>query len=144
MPERPVSDRLESYFAGRPDIVAAILFGSVARGQARPESDIDLGVLLTHEAVKRGIARSRLIADVMGVLQRNDVDVVILNRASPLLLHRVIRDGHVVYTADRKALAEFTIWAIQQYEDTKPLRELQRQRLQRRLVTAVRSGGAAP
>lgn len=139
-----VFNRLKNYFADRPDVVAAILFGSAAREEARPDSDIDIGVLLTREATKQGIDHSRLIADIMGVLKRNDVDVVILNRASPLLLHRVVRDGHVIYASDHGALAEFTIRAIQQYEDTKPLRDLQRRRLQERLASIAPRRGIRP
>ena len=127
--------RLQEYFASRPDVVVAILFGSAARGETRPDSDVDIGILLTGEAAQMGINRSELIADLMGILGRNDVDVVILNQAPPLLLHRVVRDGHVIYAADQATLAEFIIRAIQQYEDTKPLRQLQRRYLQQRLAS---------
>jgi len=142
--EKSVCRPLNRYFADKPDVVAAILFGSAARGDAGPQSDIDVGVLLTREAAHRGINLSQLIADIMGVLKRDDVDVVVLNDASPLLLHRVVRDGHVVYAADHGALAEFTIRAIQQYEDTRPLRNLQRQRLQQRLASISPPRGARP
>lgn len=145
-PLSPLCGRLQHYFAGRRDVAAAILFGSTARGEARPDSDIDIGVLLTPEAAQQGIDRSRLIADIMGVLMTNNVDVVILNRASPLLMHRVVRDGRVIYSADDGALAEFTIRAIQQYEDTRPLRKLLRQRLRQRIasVSPRREGTSAP
>lgn len=39
-------DLLTRYFADRDDVVAAYLFGSVARGEARAGSDVDVGVLL--------------------------------------------------------------------------------------------------
>lgn len=140
--EERVGRQLKEYFANKPDVVAAIVFGSAARGEARPDSDIDVGVLLTRDAARQGVNRSQLIADIMGLLGQNNVDVVILNEASPLLLHRVIRDGHVVHTADSEALAEFTIRAIQLYEDTKPLRELERQHLRRRVEAIAAARGA--
>lgn len=139
-----VLNQLRSYFAGQPDVVAAILFGSLARDDARPDSDVDIAVLLTHEAANRGIDRSRLIADLMGLLRRNDVDVVVLNGASPLFQHRVVRDGHVIFARDHTALAEFVIRAIQRYQDTRALRELQRRRLEERLAASAPSRGDEP
>lgn len=41
-----VIDSLRGYFAGRRDVVAAYLFGSVARDEARADSDVDVAVLL--------------------------------------------------------------------------------------------------
>ncbi|MBI3442992.1 MAG: nucleotidyltransferase domain-containing protein [Candidatus Sungbacteria bacterium] len=37
-------NKLREYFEGRDDVVMAFLFGSQAKGYARPESDWDIGV----------------------------------------------------------------------------------------------------
>jgi hypothetical protein len=43
-----------------PDVVALIVIGSVARGEARDRSDVDLVVVLTEEAARQRAARSEL------------------------------------------------------------------------------------
>ena len=135
--------RLYDFVVGRSDIEAVILFGSVARGEARPDSDLDIGVLLNRQAYEAGFDVLRLIAEVSDVFERSDIDVVVLNGATPLLMHRVVRDGHVLYARSNRAVAEFQIYAIQQYEDTRPLREARRQRLLRRVEERRKSRGVS-
>ncbi len=43
-----LEELLTTYFAGRPEVQLARLFGSRARGTARPASDVDLAVLAAH------------------------------------------------------------------------------------------------
>lgn len=127
------SKRLGDYFAGQPVVAAAFVFGSTVRGDDRPASDVDVAVLLDHGHAEDVLIRARLTSELMGVLGRSDVDVTILNSAPPLLLHRVLRDGHVVFARSNAVIADFTIQAFQQYVDTRPLRELQTERLARLL-----------
>ena len=49
---------LEAYFAALDDVVLAYLFGSYARGQAGPLSDVDVAVLLNDPIV--GIVSDRV------------------------------------------------------------------------------------
>lgn len=53
--EKSVCRPLNRYFADRSDVVAAFLFGSAARGEAGPGSDIDIEVLFTREAAKQKV-----------------------------------------------------------------------------------------
>jgi len=41
-----ILDRLKHQAAEWPELKLAVLFGSTARGKARPKSDVDLGILL--------------------------------------------------------------------------------------------------
>ena len=88
-----------------PGFVAGIVFGSVARGDATPWSDVDLGVLAT-EPVALG-ERLGLMADAATILGR-DVDVVDLRTASLPLCGMAIREGRALVVADREAFADFS------------------------------------
>ena len=90
---------LRAYFGARGDVLLAYLYGSHARGTAGPLSDVDVAVLLEGEPSARECFQVRLdvIGAMMEMLQRDDVDVVVLNEAPPALAFRVIRDGVLLH-----------------------------------------------
>jgi uncharacterized protein len=100
---------LTRYFEGHPDlgVASAYLFGSHAEGRAHRESDVDVGVLLQWERhpthSDRFDMRIRLGSDLISVVRCNEVDVVILNDAPPLLGRKIIRDGIRVFLGDPEA-----------------------------------------
>ena len=98
---------LASYFADKPGVQAAWLFGSPAEGRSHRESDIDVAVLLEHgrfpDARARFEARVAMTADLVAVLHRNEVDLVVLNDAPPLFARRIVLDGRLVHCADADA-----------------------------------------
>jgi predicted nucleotidyltransferase len=81
------------------EILAAYIFGSVAAGRARADSDIDVAVLLDPEFMKQLPLKYRqdLIIDAGAALETFDVDVVLLNETPPALAHNVITKGKLVY-----------------------------------------------
>jgi len=80
-------------------IDAAVLYGSVARGEATDRSDVDVGVTfeadLSSEA--RTDARLGLIERLTAELGTDAVDVVPLDRAPAGLVEDVLSEGIVVY-----------------------------------------------
>ena len=115
-------------------VVLAYLFGSQSEGPAGPLSDIDIAVLLRPDRLKeRGMAKDRwsdpqidLIGDLCRLFHRNDVDVVILNQATPLLMHQVVKHGKIIYEDPvTRPAVDFAAYAISRYADTIPLRRLQ-------------------
>ena len=63
------------------------LFGSVARGEARADSDVDVGVLFAADPPATLEAPQFALEGELGRLLRAPVQVVALNRASPDLVH---------------------------------------------------------
>ena len=108
------------------DVVAAYLFGSAARGELRSTSDIDVGVLLDgppKSPSRPRLTRSSLRADLQADLEttvRRPVDLVVLNHASPDLIHRVLRDSVLLVERDRSARIRFEVGARNEYFDVLP------------------------
>ncbi len=114
-------------------VVAAMLIGSQARGEAGPLSDVDIAVW--HEPDLDRDQRWDLQLSLMGAaqktLQTNEVDVVMLNDAPPLLQHRAIRDAVRLVERDRPQRVRFETRAILDYLDTAPLRLARKENLKR-------------
>ena len=92
---RQLVQRIAGLLESREEVLEAYLFGSHARAQAQPHSDIDVAVYVDEARADDACYgyRSRLTAALMAGLETDRVDIVVLNRAPPLLYHRVLRDG---------------------------------------------------
>lgn len=106
-------DRLSDWFesCSIPGVVSARLFGSQAQGQSHRESDVDVAILLDrgihHTRLDRSNVRVDLTSALIGVLHRNEVDVVILNDVPPLFARRILNEGIPLGVADREAERAF-------------------------------------
>jgi hypothetical protein len=112
--------QLQSSLAERGDVVAAYLFGSVARGTAKPASDVDVAVLLTGDPPR---TVDGLGLGLEGDLERRlgrPVQLVVLNRAPCDLVHRVLRDGVLLLDRDPGARIRFEVDARNRYFDLQP------------------------
>lgn len=120
------------------EIQAAYLFGSVVSGRMRTDSDIDLAVLLSERVPSSSMLdyRLKLMADAGGVLRRRNVDVVILNQATPLLAHRVLSKGKLIFERSARARVRFQVKTASLYNDLLPMFETQIRYLQK----SVREG----
>ena len=121
-------------YAEKRGLVALYLFGSVAQGRATRLSDVDIAVLLPHEDVENLFEkRLRLVVDLMELLEESDVDLVVLNEAPPLLAHRILTEGELLYSRDEGERARFEARKVLEYLDFKPVLELQHAYMRRRL-----------
>jgi uncharacterized protein len=81
-----------------------VLFGSQARGDARPDSDVDLLVILPR-ADHRRRAAARIEAALTGIPLATDIivattaDVAALSDAQGTIVERAIREGMDIYAA---------------------------------------------
>ena len=115
---------ISTYFAGRPEVVVAYLFGSVARGPANALSDVNIAVLLDAGIDERTSVEVQLqfMIDLDDYAHR-DVQVTILNRAPPLLACQVIRYGKLLHERSRGERIDFEVRARKIYFDVKPMLE---------------------
>ena len=95
-------------------VVAVILFGSRARGEARPLSDVDICIL-----AQEGIPIGKLLDLTPSV----DADVSYFNNLPISMRQKVISEGKIIINKDPRALAKMTLRTISAYLDFNPLRE---------------------
>ena len=117
--------QLTSLFDGC-DVVLAYLFGSEAKGSTNRESDIDIAVLLSDQIpqAEYGQRVVDLNTELIGIFQRDAIDVALLNNASPLLAFQVVRHGVIIYDPHQQYVS-FYVDTFNRYVDTQPLRDLQ-------------------
>lgn len=119
--------RLRRFFSARgSEVVAAYLFGSVARGEARYTSDVDVAVLFPAPppATLEGVP-VELESELTRLLGTR-TEVVVLNRAPVDLVKRVLRDGVLVAESDRSRRVAFEVRARNAYWDLLPVLRLYR------------------
>ncbi len=101
----PLVTKLKEALRARPEVLEAYLFGSHGRGEAGPLSDVDVAVTVDQARCQEagfGV-QAELTAVLMQALGRDDVDVVVLNRAPPLLAHRAVTEGVRLFSRDLAA-----------------------------------------
>lgn len=108
----------------RSGVVAAMLIGSQASGNPGPLSDVDIAVWHDPDLDPRGRFDLQLsiAGDAGRALGTDEIDVVMLNHAPPLLRHRAIRDGKRLVERNHDERVRLETRAILDYLDTAPLR----------------------
>lgn len=106
-------------------MAAAYLFGSVARGEAGPESDLDIGIVYRERCAGD---HDRLAPELALALGRASgielVDVVDLEAQGPIFGHRVLCEGWRLYEADAGRRIDFESETIVRALDFRPTYDL--------------------
>lgn len=99
----PVFEKYKSH------LLFAYLFGSAANDSQTPLSDIDIAVFLTDDR-KESFFNTKLSmhADLCRILKRDDIDIVVLNTATNIiLLEQIVNNGTVLHDTDVDLRKEF-------------------------------------
>ena len=130
-----IEGKLRGYFAGQDDVSLAYLFGSHAANRPGPLSDVDVGVVLDDGFPPSEflVRRLELIRELQRVLG-HEVDVVVLNEATPLLAHRAIAQGKVVFSSNETFRVRFETKRVAEYLDTAYLRDEYNRALEKRAI----------
>ena len=127
MDRAAIVERLSGFLAEstEADLAAAWLYGSFARGDARPGSDIDVAVLHRHAPAATFEALPLRLEGEIERLLRRTTQVVALSRAPADLRARVLRDG--VLLIDPSFRIRFEVQTRNEWFDLQPiLREYRR------------------
>jgi predicted nucleotidyltransferase len=107
-----------------------VLFGSAAEGRLHKGSDIDIGFLFDRPA-----DLVELTNRVTTTIGKDNVDVVDLRRASPLLRYAAAQKGIALYERVPGSFIRFYSLSYRMYVDTKKLRRAGDRAIERFLQT---------
>ena len=107
-------------------VILAYLYGSEARGEAIPESDVDIAVLLSNRVNEENYLKKTLnLSSLFNQLYPNkEIGLLILNQATPLLKQNVVIEGKDLYFKDKATRILFENKTLHEYEDTRHLRNI--------------------
>lgn len=115
----PHQKQLIESIAKKYDIDLFVLFGSRAIGRATAMSDTDVAyrsrtqLLLDREAC--------LILDLSAVFGDENIDLVNITAAPPLLRYAIFKDGMPLYEKEPLAFASYAAYAFKLYVEAQPL-----------------------
>jgi hypothetical protein len=92
-----------------PKVVAVFLFGSWARGEQMPISDVDIAVLLDSPD-------KRDEADI-GSMYSPTIDLVLFHRLPVRIQFQVLKEGQPLFVRDEEKLIETTFQVMRQYHE---------------------------
>lgn len=130
--EEVLLSKLGSYFAACPfPVTLAYLFGSQASGQTTSLSDVDVAVSFVAEDGEEFYLA--LLSDLKRLLQREEVDLIYMHKASPLLRQRIVRDGSLLYARSEQEQVREEARIFSEYFDYMDFHAVQSRYLHQRI-----------
>ncbi len=129
----PSVEKIKEAAAGigeRHGLRLVVLYGSVAKGGAREDSDVDIAVL--GKSVLEFKEIIEIIDEFAAALQINEIDVKSLHHADPLFRQQVMESGILLY-GEELDFAKFKIFAFRDYVESKSLFDLKEKLVKKRL-----------
>ncbi|MGO9482327.1 MAG: type VII toxin-antitoxin system MntA family adenylyltransferase antitoxin [Candidatus Kryptoniota bacterium] len=110
-------------------VAAAYIYGSFGTSRFNADSDIDIGIL--NEKTPKRIFDGGYFELKAGLESAAgiEVDLVILNTASPILCMQVLKYGRKIFEKDARAANEFFVRTVGSYADLKRVRRPIEQRV---------------
>lgn len=112
---RPKLEDLVAAARGDPDVLAVLLFGSAARGEAGPRSDLDICLVLAPprpaRSEPRALSRKRL-----EYLARFDLDLRIFQQLPLYVRSRILKEGELLFVRDEDLLYRVALDTARAFE----------------------------
>ncbi|KKK58779.1 hypothetical protein LCGC14_3040980, partial [marine sediment metagenome] len=112
-------------FNNRDEILLCYLYGSYESGNRSEFSDIDLGILLDRTFKKPYLYLVDLSLEIEKEFgNKIEVDLNILNDATPRFLYNIIKNGRNIHSKDEILRHEFEIRILYDYLEIKPILDI--------------------
>jgi predicted nucleotidyltransferase len=111
--------------SGDDAVVALFVFGSAAKAQLKPLSDLDFGILLSTRMnkTKRFEKQLELIGVFNDTFGTDEIDLVIMNDAPIRFSYNIISKGRLLFCRDRANVVDFVERIVKIYLDFKWFRD---------------------
>jgi predicted nucleotidyltransferase len=120
--------------ACRYGVISAYLYGSHARGQVRPSSDIDIAVLIKNTGEHSSLDLFKLGREMENETGLKNIDVRLLNYAPLAARGRILTEGRLLYSGDDSTRVDFEVMTRSLYFDFLPHLNYLRQAFMKRTV----------
>lgn len=118
-----VEKKLHNYFSGKKEIIAVYMFGSAITGK-KIKKDIDIAILVNDKSADDTIKiQTEIFNKLTLLLNRKDIDVIILNNAPLLLCMEVLKNKKLIYERNSSARVNFEVRSELKYFDWEPMRK---------------------
>jgi len=107
-----------------------ILFGSYARGDQRPDSDVDIAIKTKKEISKKEIFE---LTQELEQLLKKDVDLVDLNAISDSFRYEILMNGQILYCEDNY---QFDLYKLDMFREYLELNESRKD-----IIQNIKNGG---
>jgi hypothetical protein len=114
-----ILEALEAFFMDIQGVALVFLFGSMATGRTHGKSDADIAVLFNSPP---SVVHINDVRDKLSAVLKQEVDLIPLNHASPILKMQVLKNGVLVCASDKKHFYQFFVDTVNQYDDLKRVR----------------------
>ncbi len=114
----PADDRINRLILdAHPDAQAVYRYGTWGTDAQRPDSDIDVAVLLPHKAAIRADRWQwhLLAVEIAGAVRAEHADLVNLRRADTSLQAEILRTGRLTYSGDDNVRLGFESLVLSMY-----------------------------
>jgi uncharacterized protein len=125
---------LHDHLDHEPAVELVVLFGSHARGRARRDSDLDLGIAWSAGT---GRLSRNAVLDRIERATRATVDMIDLDEAPPLLRMEIARTGKVIVARSPESWPDFCAHAMLDWWDFAPYARIMHEAARERLERAI-------
>lgn len=112
------------------------IFGSYAKGENREDSDLDIAMFFEGEV--NGFIKLDILDRLVGIFNREDIDLVILNNVDEVLKFQVIKYGKIIYMEDLLTKVTFEARVMSEYMDMEHFRKVRNEYSHKRFLEVMK------